>query len=200
VYFEGKSGLLYALDRRSGKEIWNADTHPDARGDGGFATPSGDGTILVVNSGGASAHSNATQLVAFDLDGHERYTLTQQQRSTPSLGASFVKGVGFAGIDRTLVAFGALTGKQLWSYASADGFYALPAIASNAVFAVDLSGNVYAFAQHASATASNLVSPLDPPATTSLHRRVLTAAFGFAGVCVVTVGSWLGMKRFRARR
>ena len=146
VYVEGKSGWLFALDRRSGAIKWRGDVHATFPGAGGFATPAGDGSVLVVNSGDASSEApNRTKLVAFDMAGAAQYSIDQQTASTPSLGASFVPGVGFAGIDKTVVAFDARSGEKLWSYPTADMFYAVPAITTSGVYTVDLSGNVYAF-------------------------------------------------------
>ena len=146
VYVEGKSGWLFALDRRTGSTKWRGDVHATFPGAGGFGTPAGDGSVLVVNSGDASSEApNRTKLVAFDMAGGARYSIDQQAASTPSLGASFVPGVGFAGIDKSFVAFDARTGEKLWTYPTADMFYAVPAIVTSGVYTVDLSGNVYAF-------------------------------------------------------
>jgi outer membrane protein assembly factor BamB len=208
VYVEGKSGLLYALDRRTGGTKWTADVHAVRPGAGGFATPAGDGTVLVVNSGdGSSQPPRRTKLVAFDGAGRERYAIDQHTVSTPALGASFVRGVGFAGIDKSIVAFDAQTGATLWKYATADAFYAVPAIVSSGIYAVDLSGNVYAFgrgAADASAAAKAVtighgdrgVVVANPA---SGHRRaiVLGAPFGLA--IAVAAGLYLFDRRRRRR-
>lgn len=172
AYAEGKSGVLYALDLGTGRPLWTADVHADHPGDGGFATPAGDGTILVVNSGGGSSNPpHRTKLVAFDLSGHERYSIDQHIVSTPSLGASFVRGVGFAGIDKSVVAFDAQTGATLWTYATIDAFYAVSAIAGSSVYDVDLSGNVYAFGR-------------SPESSGSPTTQLSTVAHGVRGVLV----------------
>lgn len=172
AYAEGKSGVLYALDLGTGRPLWTADVHADHPGDGGFATPAGDGTILAVNSGGGSSNPpHRTKLVAFDLSGHERYSIDQHIVSTPSLGASFVRGVGFAGIDKSVVAFDAQTGATLWTYATIDAFYAVSAIAGSSVYDVDLSGNVYAFGR-------------SPESSGSPTTQLSTVAHGVRGVLV----------------
>jgi outer membrane protein assembly factor BamB len=189
TYTEGKSGMLYALDRRTGKRRWASFLHADSPGGGGFATPAGDGTVLVANSGdGSSEPPNHTKLVAFDYSGHERYTIDEQSVATPSLGASFIPGIGFAGIDKSFEAFDARTGATLWSYETADSFYAVPAIATSGVFAVDISGNVYAFGlarPTAAALPETLASlPHDEPAPSK--RRM--AIFGGAVVIAIALG------------
>ncbi|MDB5042925.1 MAG: hypothetical protein JWN27_3651 [Candidatus Eremiobacteraeota bacterium] len=208
VYVEGKSGLLNALDRRTGRTKWTADVHADSPGGGGFATPAGDGTVLVVNSGdGSSQPPEHTKLVAFDVAGRERYEIDQRTVSTPGLGASFVRGVGFAGIDKSIVAFDAQTGATLWAYPTADAFYAVPAIVSSGIYAVDLSGNVYAFgrgaanpsaaAQQATVGHGDRGVLVGNPASGRRRAILLGAPFGLA--IAVAGGIYLFERRRRRR-
>jgi outer membrane protein assembly factor BamB len=209
VYVEGKSGRLYALDRRTGGTKWTADVHADTPGGGGFATPAGDGTVLVVNSGdGASQPEERTKLVAFDVAGRERYEIDQHTVSTPSLGASFVRGVGFAAIDKAIVAFDAQTGATLWTYRTADAFYAVPAIVSSGIYTVDLSGNVYAFGRGAVKNASATTKPttvghgdrgvvVEKPAFE--HRRAIVVGAPFGLAIAVAAGLYLFGRRRRRR-
>jgi outer membrane protein assembly factor BamB len=207
VYIQGKSGLLYTLNRRTGGTKWTADVHAEGPGGGGFATPAGDGTVLVVNSGdGSSRAPEYTKLVAFDVTGRERYVIDQHTVSTPALGASFVRGVGFAAIDKAIVAFDAQTGATLWTHATADAFYAVPAIVSSGVYTVDLSGNVYAFGRGKAmnapaATEQTTIEHGDRGVVVekrvSRHRLVieLGAPFGFA--IALAVGLYLFGRRVR---
>jgi eukaryotic-like serine/threonine-protein kinase len=209
VYVEGKSGLLYALDRQTGGTKWTADVHADSPGGGGFATPAGDGTVLVVNSGDSSSQPpQHTKLVAFDGAGREQYAIDQQTVSTPGLGASFVRGVGFAGIDKAIVAFDAKTGATLWKYATADAFYAVPAIVSSGIYTVDLSGNVYAFGRGAVKNASATTKPttvghgdrgvmVEKPAFQ--HRRAVEVGAPFGLAIAVAAGLYLFGRRRRRR-
>jgi outer membrane protein assembly factor BamB len=207
VYIEGKSGLLYTLDRRTGGTKWTADVHADVAGGGGFATPAGDGSILVVNSGdGSSRQPEYTKLVAFDVAGRERYEVDQHTVSTPALGASFVRGVGFAAIDKAIVAFDAQTGATLWTYPTADAFYAVPAIVSSGIYTVDLSGNVYAFGRGAATayalpTKSTTVEHGDRGVVVqkrvSRYRRAIELGAPFGLAIAVAAAVYLFARRLR---
>lgn len=205
VYVEGKSGWLFALDRNTGSTKWRGDVHATFPGAGGFGTPAGDGSVLVVNSGDASTEApNHTKLVAFDMAGGTRYSIDQQAASTPSLGASFVPGVGFAGIDKSFVAFDARTGAKLWTYPTADMFYAVPAIVASGVYTVDLSGNVYAFGigpgPNGPVARSEAVVPHGDQGVAAANgshrlRSALAIAAPFSLVVLATVGLYVVRRR-----
>jgi hypothetical protein len=101
-----------------------------------------------------------------------------------------VPGVGFAGIDKTIVAFDAQSGATLWTYETADAFYAVPAIVSSGVYAVDLSGNVYAFGRGAAGNASATTKQ-----TTVEHgdRGVVVARRVFEHRRAIEVGAPFGL-------
>jgi outer membrane protein assembly factor BamB len=203
AYCKGKSGILYAIDTATGRTKFAVTVHPDFPGGGGFGTPTGDGSIVVASSGDASTNAPYSKLVAFDRNGAEVYDIAQHEMATPSLQASFVRGAGFAALDRSLIAFSARTGKILWTYPTASGFYANPAITREALYDVDLAGNVYALALGAvtvradtaivtKETANGIPSPREPG-----RRRWLLA--GLLALIVAIAGSGIVL-RSRTRK
>jgi outer membrane protein assembly factor BamB len=205
AYCKGKSGNLYAIDVATGRPKFIVTVHPDSPGGGGFGTPTGDGDEVVASSGDGSADGPYTKLVAFDLTGKQIYDIALHELSTPSLQAAFVKGVGIAPVDRSLLAFGALTGKTLWQFPTASGFYGSPAIAGDAVYAVDLAGNVYALALNATAVhtesllATNEVPNGGPPATPGRRWRLIGAGSAIGVVLLGAIAFELRRRRLRAR-
>lgn len=149
AYAVGKSGLLYALDRSNGLVVWTHDFMPYIRGAGGNGTPTGDGTMILVTGGKMSAASPpGCTIGAFDLAGNPLYTLHSAFEVKGA--AAFVPGIGFLGLDHTLVAFDAHTGAMLWSSGDlGDNMYASPAVVSSGVYTVTVRGDVSAFSPNA---------------------------------------------------
>jgi outer membrane protein assembly factor BamB len=187
-YSASKAGFIYAYDRQTGKLKWKQDLHPDGIGGGGHGTPSGDGTVITRNTGdGSSEPPYKTKLLGFDLDGRRLWSIDGHEMAAPWLGSSFVRGIGFAGIDRSLVAFGARTGEIVWKYDTPDFFYAVPAIVGDSVYTVDMSGNVLAFSLGAATVhAEQLVVPPPPPPQPMSKKRMLAiggvGVLGFLGI------------------
>jgi outer membrane protein assembly factor BamB len=157
AYAETKSGVVYAVNRANGSLLWQMNLHPLIPGVGGVGTPTSDQTVPIVifSSGLVAAGCN---LVAFDLAGNIKYTIpsTREQRGY----VAFIPGIGFTPLDKTIAAFDSGSGTMLWSHATADAFYASPAIVPSGLYDVDLSGNVYAFGMRGTAPSSAVRRPL----------------------------------------
>ena len=201
AYCKGKSGNLYAIDIATGKTKFVVTVHPDSPGGGGFGTPTGDGNEIVASSGDASADTRYSKLVAFDFNGKELYAKAMHEFAAPSLQASFVKGVGIAPIDRSLVAFSASTGKTLWQFPTAAGFYASPAITRNDVYAVDLAGNVYALELNGIPVHTESLLAIAPSLNSSSFgkRRRLAIEVGL-GAAAILAAITVGFRRARKTR
>lgn len=156
AYVAGKSGYLYELERETGRILARRDLQPWARNGGSIGTPTGDGNVLVISGGEKSDPDHPTSpgcvITGFDLGGRVLYRLHSEQ---PVSGyAAFVPGVGFIVLDRVLVAFGAMDGKQLWSASLGDFGYASPVVVPSGVYAVSNAGDVFAFGLRPGSTPS----------------------------------------------
>ncbi len=148
-YAAGKTGYLYAVDRQTGRSIARFDLKPYQRNGGAIGTPTGDGNIVMSTTGElTNPWTNSWEmaggdLVALDLDLHERYRLHSNYAIHGH--ASFVRGVGFTALDRRLVAFDAGNGAILWRGVLDDVAYASPAVVPSGVYIVTNSGTVFAY-------------------------------------------------------
>jgi outer membrane protein assembly factor BamB len=148
TYVAGKNGYLYSLDRATGRVVRRADLAPWARNGGSSATPTGDGTMIII-SGGEHTDQNDDRkgpgsiVTAFDHDGRVLYHFTTAGVVRES--AAFVPGIGFLALDRRIVAFDARTGAELWSAALGDHAYSSPIVVASGVYVVNDVGDVQAF-------------------------------------------------------
>ncbi len=163
AYVAGKSGYLYELDRASGRVVARRDLSPFARNGGSIGTPTGDGTVVLI-SGGNEKDPDAVGTVtagsvitAFDPAGRVRYKL--HSRSVVNGYAAFVPGVGFAVLDRQLVAFDAAGGERLWSADLGEYAYASPVVVPSGVYAATNAGDVFAFGSRAAASRTTAAAP-----------------------------------------
>jgi outer membrane protein assembly factor BamB len=197
VYAKAKSGILYSLDKATGKKIWQNDfRHGDAVGSGGFGTPTGDGSMIMGNSGEGSMtgrNDGLTTLVAVDYSGRQKYVFQEQTSVTPSLTAAFIDGIGFAPLDSSIIAFDSHTGTKLWSYKTQDDFYGSPVIVPSGLYTVDVSGNVYAFALRGasqavtpSATLRHLFNP-DKQQNPISKKLLVGAALGIGFIAWISI-------------
>lgn len=161
--FINKNGTLYSLSQGSGTLAWST---PLGAADlqGGFATPSTDGTTIVVGAGlfGGTSPSNryrdalpargrpndvisgyTSRLEGLDSNGVIRWTQTMGNRMTGDV--AMVNGMAFAGLDRSLQALDLKTGKALWRYATPATLDASPIVVPTGIYAADDAGTVYAF-------------------------------------------------------
>jgi outer membrane protein assembly factor BamB len=151
AYVAGKSGYLYVIDRTTGTLVKRFDLNPYARNGGSIGTPTGDGRIVVVSTGyltnpwdpPKTVETAGGDLVAYDLDFHERYRVHMDY--TVMGYAAFVPGVGFTAQDRRLIAFDSETGTVLWSALLDDTAYASPAVVPSGLYEVTNSGTVFAY-------------------------------------------------------
>jgi len=148
AYVSSKRGYFYELDRTNGRVRARDDSEPFARNGGGIATPTGDGTVLLVSGGEKSDSAKDAEpgavVTAFGLDGAVKYRMESERPLTRY--AAFVAGVGFIALDRRLIAFDAASGATLWSAPLGDFAYAAPVVVSSGVCAANDAGDVFAFA------------------------------------------------------
>jgi len=161
--FLNKNGTLYALSQGAGHLAW-ATRLGAADLQGGFATPSTDGSTIVVGAGlfalsPSRAHFTDglpsrgqpndviqgynSRLEGLDTNGAIRWKRTMSNRMTGDV--AIVNGIAFAGLDESLEALDLSTGTVLWHYATPAFLDAPPIVVPSGVYAADDSGTVYAF-------------------------------------------------------
>jgi outer membrane protein assembly factor BamB len=145
VYIGSGDGHLYALDLRSGKELWSFDagapiaSSPAVAGDLVIVgTYDGRFVALDARTGAVKWKLSTGPLLPFPW-GHEsgdRYT------SSPTI----VNDVALFGAgDGCLYAVDVATGKQRWRVPTDGRIRTSPAMANGVVFATSFDGRVYAF-------------------------------------------------------
>jgi outer membrane protein assembly factor BamB len=161
--FINKNGTLYSLSQGAGRLAWSTPLGaPDQQG--GFATPSTDGTTIVIGAGLFGASPSAvryrdglpalgrpndvisgytSRLEGIDTNGAIRWTQTMGNRMTGDV--AIVNGMAFAGLDQSLQALDLTTGKMLWRYATAATLDASPIVVPTGIYAADDAGTIYAF-------------------------------------------------------
>ncbi len=145
LYFNGKNAVLYAYDLSTSQSEWTA-TLAAPNGQGGYGGPTTDGTAIVAASGTITTNPTTAQLEAFSPSSGTKLWSVQSQDSGVYGYAAFVPGVAFAPIDLHVYAFASSTGQVLWeSPATADYFYASPAVVPSGLYLIDASGNVYCY-------------------------------------------------------
>ncbi|HTJ24696.1 MAG TPA: PQQ-binding-like beta-propeller repeat protein [Candidatus Limnocylindria bacterium] len=148
TYVAGKNGYLYALDRATGHVLRRADLAPWARNGGTTATPTGDGTMVIISDGERTDQNDDTKgpgsiVTAFDHEGRALYHFTTA--GVVASSAAFIPGIGFLALDRRIVAFDAHTGTQLWSADLGDRAYPSPVVVASGLYVVNDVGDVQAF-------------------------------------------------------
>ncbi len=132
AYFGLASGMVYAVDAETGKDLWHYKTERDV-----WAAP------LVVND----------TVYVTSLD-HHVYALeraTGNQRWVKDLGAAvageaaFDQGMLFVGtFGNRLAALDAATGEEKWSFTTLNWVWSGPAVGKGVLYLADVSGNVFA--------------------------------------------------------
>jgi outer membrane protein assembly factor BamB len=164
--FINKNGTLYALAQGSGHLAW-ATALGAADQQGGFATPSTDGSTIVVGAGSFSQSPSSarrphfedrlpmrgqpndvvsgfdSRLEALDTNGALRWKLSMNNRMAGDV--AITNGMAFAGINQSIAALDLKTGRTLWQFATPAYLDAPPIVVPSGVYAADDNGSVYAF-------------------------------------------------------
>jgi outer membrane protein assembly factor BamB len=150
-----KNGILYCLST-AGHLAWSKRIG-FLGGYGGVATPATDGATIVVSAGYQSDPTMHAipggKLEAFDRSGNAKWSVTTEHNIFGA--AAISNGVVLSPLDESLVALDLATGKTLWSYAMSSEAYASPAIVPSGIYAVDNSGDIYAFTLPAAGASSS---------------------------------------------
>ncbi|HEV3091312.1 MAG TPA: PQQ-binding-like beta-propeller repeat protein [Candidatus Cybelea sp.] len=174
VHFMSKNGSFYAVNAGSGDMAWSADLNPFARNPswrGGFASPTTDGTTIVVGtglyagsvSGSGSGSGNGggefcllttakpnevfngyhSELQGISESGAVLWKDTMQNRLVGYV--ALVPGIGFVGLNKDFVAVDLSNGQTLWSYPTQYFINASMVVVPSGVYGADQGGNVFAF-------------------------------------------------------
>jgi outer membrane protein assembly factor BamB len=143
LLFVSASGLLHALDRRTGEQRWRFQRFDDSLA-GSTPAVTGDAVYHV-----ATADSDESRLVAVDRESRSRRWESGERRRVlpmvaPAVGGELVYVAD--GINGpSLVAFDAATGETVWEADHARaGLFASPALADGTLYAGSLDDSLYA--------------------------------------------------------
>jgi len=163
VYAISKNGAFYAVDESSGALRFSKQLNPVDL-EGGWGTPSTDGSTTILISGGlygvtapanerrnfGRLHTQADtapgqfgKLFALDYSGNIKWSVTTQNQIVGY--AAINNGVVLASLDDTLAALDLTNGTKLWSYTAPARFDASPVVVPSGVYDADTAGNVFAF-------------------------------------------------------
>jgi outer membrane protein assembly factor BamB len=162
--FMNKNGYAYSLAAKNGHKTWGTQLNP-IEGQGGLATPSTNGSIIILGTGWFNAHGDEVKalravgrmkrapreeasglfsfLVGLDTTGSVLWR--RQIPQTINEDVAMVNGIAFTGIGNQFAAIDIRTGKTLWFYQGTSVFDPSPAVVPSGVYAADDAGNVYAF-------------------------------------------------------
>lgn len=168
IYFINKNGIFYAVDRASGAQRFSVVLNA-IDGNGGFATPTTDGSTIVVSGGYQQVLSPASRqfytvrrrrdatasqslLYGLDLLGHIKWTIASANANVSYV--AIANGMGIATLDNMVTAIDLASGSKLWSFATSDFINGGAAVVSSGVYVADAAGNVYALSLPSTAKAS----------------------------------------------
>jgi len=148
VYIGSCSGILYALDRATGRPRWSQDVRPQGRGTSFHGDPLVIDSMLVIGTDGGNADSTFGEIFAFDLASGR----VLWKHSTTDGIVSDVCRVGdrLLAVTRadSLLCLDAATGRLAWSYRGDGPLYEVayrsPAVAGGRVFFPGSDGTVHA--------------------------------------------------------
>jgi outer membrane protein assembly factor BamB len=129
VYVTNLGGILYALKRETGEEVWSAPT-----GLGSVSSPAVAGGLVVVG---------ARELVAFNAaTGEPRWTFSTEQPvvSSPAVDSSTV----YVGCNDGKVYAVGLDGQKRWEFVTGAAVRSSPAVADGVVYVGSDDGSLYA--------------------------------------------------------
>jgi outer membrane protein assembly factor BamB len=162
VYVSGKENATYALNLRTGAQIWRFDIAADTPGVEGYArsTAALVRDLLFVGYG-----SGLYQLDAVHGTKYWKTAPTAEVISSPALTGPDTARVAVAGdLTGVVRAWSAGTGDQLWKYQTGGQVYSSPAVAAGAVFVGSTDGFLYAFTPggaSSGAPTTSISSPVD---------------------------------------
>lgn len=167
AHFINKNGRFYSVDNGSGQIDWTADLNPKSHApnwSGGFATPSTNGTTIVIGTGlykGSTTSGGGefcmmmgvkpneyfkgfhSELQAMNMTGQVQWTMQMQNRLVGYV--AIANGMGFVGLNQKFVAVDLSNGKTLWTYPTPDYINASMVLVPSGLYGADQAGNVYAF-------------------------------------------------------
>ncbi len=172
-----KNGSLYNLEAATGKVNWSTPLGA-VNGMGGFASPGGDGSTIVVGAGFFPEEGSArgpesgrvscpirsspnrimpgytSKLVGVGTTGEVRWTIAMQNGIVNS--ATVSDGIAWEGMDTRMDAIDIHTGSILWSFSdpSAVRFDAGAIVVPSGLYIADREGTVYALSLPAASASS----------------------------------------------
>ncbi len=162
-----KNGSLYHFSPTTGQVSWSVPLGAQDQS-GGFASPTSDGTTIVVGAGFFCETTTCTSEVRSDswrarLTGrpenvvsgwNSRFVATDMMgdvlwkktmTSTIDNYAAMSPGLVYVGLDDVLDVLNTQSGNALWTYTAPNRFESGPVVVPSGLYAVDYSGNVYRF-------------------------------------------------------
>lgn len=143
VYVAGKDRVMYALNLRTGAELWGFDTAADQPA---VIDPTRSSAALV---GRTLVFGTGAGIYALDAVTGAKlwHSGTVEVVSSPAVVGPAGGRIVVAGQrDGTIVALDLATGSQLWAYATGANIYASPAVSNGRIYMTSATGFLYAFA------------------------------------------------------
>ncbi len=166
VYVSGKDRIAYALNLRTGAEIWEFPMRTDAPSthSGGRSTAAlVDNRVYLGDALGMYALDAVTGAKIWRSQ--DVGPVTQEILSAPAVAGPAGDRVIFAGdLSGKVLAFSAADGSRLWTYQTGALIYGSPAIADGRVYITSSDGYLYAFGLPggpSAAPAAAVTSPVD---------------------------------------
>ena len=193
VYVAGKDNIFYALNLRTGAELWEYSTRSlDPANTWMRSTAALQGRTLYVGYGaGILALDAVTGAKVWSTQ--DAGLVTAEFVSSPGLSGPAGQQVVMAGdMNGVFYAFSAATGAKLWSYDTNTLIYASPSFADGAVYVASANGFLYSFVPGGPASgrpSTVLSSPARNAVVTNTDTVVISgSASDDKGVARVDVG------------
>jgi outer membrane protein assembly factor BamB len=148
AYVAGKDRIVYALNLRTGAELWEFSIRADAPKAGGAtrSTASLVGNRLYIGYGKGVYALNATTGAKVWKTEQSAGIATMEVISSPAISGAANQRVLFVGdLAGKVYAFDVQTGNDLWSYATGGFIYGSPAISAGRVYIASSDEFLYAF-------------------------------------------------------
>jgi outer membrane protein assembly factor BamB len=148
VYVGSCSGILFALDRTTGRPRWTHDVRPQGRHTSFHGDPLVIDSMLVIGTDGGDADSTFGEIFAFDLASGR---VLWKRSTTDGIVSDMCRmGDRLLAVTRadSLLCLDAATGRLVWSYRGDGPLYEIayrsPAVAGDRVFFPGSDGTVHA--------------------------------------------------------